>query len=209
LDEEQRSDFLERIRRNARSLGVLIEDLLDTARLERSATSLLLQPVDLSDLVPKVVDQMSSLIGERPVAVAITPDVVAIADPPSVERILVNLLSNAAKYTPVGTDLAVTLSDECGFAVLSVADRGPGIAPTDRERIFDRFYRVDNAAGRASRGVGIGLALVRQLAELLHGTITADETPGGGARFTLAIPLAEDSALSPSPAWRQLDVQPS
>jgi len=191
FDESQRQDFIERIRRNARSLGVLVEDLLDFARLDSAGMSVTLSATNLSDLVPKVVDQMSSILVGRHVAMSVSPDVVATADPAAIERILVNLLSNAAKYTPAGTDVDVELTATGTTALLSVADHGPGIEPAERARVFELFYRVDNASARAARGVGIGLALVRQLTDLLHGTITADETPGGGARFRLEIPLVD------------------
>ncbi|MHB8464063.1 MAG: sensor histidine kinase [Acidimicrobiales bacterium] len=193
LDEAQRADFAERIRRNARSLGLLIEDLLDSARLERLGIGGPLEPVSLTDLVPKVVDQMSSLLGQRPVFTSIAPDVVALAEPAAVERILVNLLSNAAKYTPEGTEVMVSVASDDQSATLCVADRGPGIAAADRERIFDRFFRVDNETARTTRGVGIGLALAKQYADQLHATIVADETPGGGARFSVSIPLADQA----------------
>lgn len=189
MDDDRRTDFIGRIRRNARSLGVLVEDLLDFARMERGGLSTTVQPVDLSDHVPKVIEQMSSILGERPLNVVVTPGVVAAADPGAVERVLANLLSNAAKYTPPDTPIEVRLGHENAVAVLCVSDRGPGIPPEERERIFDLFYRVDNEAARGARGVGIGLALVRQLVELLHGTISADETPGGGARFRVTFPL--------------------
>jgi signal transduction histidine kinase len=199
LDEARRGDFLERIGRNARSLGVLVEDLLDFARLESSGISVSLRPTDLSEVVPKVVDQMASLLAERLVTVEVEPHVVAMADPAAIERILVNLLSNAAKYTPVGAEVSVSLRRDAEHASLVVSDNGPGVDPAERERIFELFYRVDNDAARAARGVGIGLALVRQLADLLHGTVTAEEAPSGGARFSLSIPLEEDTAAAAPP----------
>lgn len=203
MDEERRTDFIARIGRNAHSLGVLVEDLLDFARLERAGLSIGVQPVDLSDQVPKVIEQMSSILGPRQVDIAVTPGVIAAADPAAMERILTNLLSNAAKYTPAETPIVVTLGSEDGMAVLCVSDRGPGIPPAERERIFDLFYRVDNEAARATRGVGIGLALVRQLVELLHGTVSADQTPGGGARFRVTVPLFVTEPAPYEPRLRQ------
>ena len=196
LDEERRMDYIARIRRNARSLGVLVEDLLDFARMEGGGLSMTVQPVDLSEHVPKVIDQIASILGERSVEAVVTPGVVAAADPSAIERILANLLSNAAKYTPPGTPVEVSLDRDDGMAVLCVSDRGPGIPPDERERIFDLFYRGDSKAARGARGVGIGLALVRQLVELLHGTITAEETPGGGARFRVTIPLLATTPIA-------------
>ncbi|GAC1477865.1 MAG: hypothetical protein NVS1B12_13670 [Acidimicrobiales bacterium] len=187
--EEQRTDFLQRIERNARSLGVLVEDLLDFARLERAGVSVTLQPVDLSELVPNVVDQMYSILGDRPLAVSVAPAVVARADPGAMERILINLLSNAAKYTPAGSAVTVSLERDGADAALCVSDRGAGIPPAERLRIFERFYRIDNEDANQVRGVGIGLALVRQLVDLQRGTVAVDDAPGGGARFRVTVPL--------------------
>lgn len=191
LDDERRADYVERIRRNARSLVVLVEDLLDFARFEGSDMAVGMKPIDLSELVPQVVDQMSSLLGEHPIAVSVEPGVVALGDLSAVERVLVNLLSNASKYSPQDAAIDVTLEHDAGFAVLTVSDHGPGIPTDEREKVFELFYRVDNAAARGTRGVGIGLALARQLVGKLDGTITIGDTPGGGASFRVAIPLAE------------------
>lgn len=198
LDDNQKVDFLERIKRNAESLGVLIDDVLDFARLERGSMTVSRREVVLSELVPRVVGQMSSIVRRQVLSETVAPDVVALVDPGAFERILVNLLSNAAKYTPEGTDVSVTLEREGGSALLTVADRGPGIPPEERERIFDLFYRADNATTQAVRGVGIGLALARQLVEMMKGDITVDETPGGGARFRVRLPLAEETTAAGS-----------
>jgi two-component system OmpR family sensor kinase len=184
------ADYIERLSRNARSLGVLVEDLLDIARIERSSISVALRPTDLSDLVPKVVDQMSSILDGRRVSRIVEPGVTAIADAAAVERILANLLSNAAKYTPVGTAVDVALEREGEMAVISVSDHGPGIPVNEREKVFELFYRANDATS-GTRGIGIGLALVRQLAKQLHGTIAVDDTPAGGARFRVKLPIIE------------------
>jgi two-component system OmpR family sensor kinase len=122
----------------------------------------------------------------------------------AVERILVNLLSNAAKYTPIDADVRVRLERGDDDAVLSVSDNGPGVSEEERERIFELFYRSDGSA-RTTRGVGIGLALARQLVDHLNGTIGVDEAPGGGAVFRVTIPLVQDPA---GPA-RSLATQPA
>ncbi|MEY2459407.1 MAG: two-component system, OmpR family, phosphate regulon sensor histidine kinase PhoR [Acidimicrobiaceae bacterium] len=199
-DDPRRADYVERIRRNTRSLVVLVEDLLDFARFERSGIAVELKPIDLSELVPQVVDQMSSLLGERAVSVIVEPGVTAMGDLSAVERILVNLLSNASKYTPAGSPVEVTLQRHEHHAVLTVADHGPGIPDDQRERVFELFYRVNDGAARATRGVGIGLALARQLVGQLDGTITVGETPGGGASFTVTIPLVDESQAVQQPS---------
>jgi two-component system sensor histidine kinase KdpD len=113
------------------------------------------------------------------------------ADTLAVERVLANLLSNAGKYTPPDCEVMVQLERNTDHAVLSVIDRGPGVAADEREKIFELFYRSDQSA-RVTRGVGIGLALTRQLVDNLGGTIAVDDAPGGGARFCVTIPLADD-----------------
>jgi signal transduction histidine kinase len=191
-DAATRADYAERIGRNARSLAVLIEDLLDFARFERSGLAADLHPIDLSELVPNVVDQVSSVLAGRKVSMVIEPGVIAMADSLAIERVLANLLSNAGKYTPADSEVVVALERGTENAVLSVIDHGPGVAEAERDKIFELFYRSDESA-RVTRGVGIGLALTRQLVDHLNGTIAVDDAPGGGARFRVTIPLADDA----------------
>lgn len=188
LDEHQRTDFIARIWHSARSLGTLVEDLLDLARIEGSGLKVVLQPVDLSSLVPKIVGQMSTVLGRHRVVMSIAPNVAAVSDPGAIERVLINLLSNAAKYTPPATTVAVGLRADADHAVLVVEDEGPGIPLHERTRVFDRFYRIDNGGEEMVRGIGIGLALVRDLVTLTGGSVTIDDSPRGGARVTVEIP---------------------
>jgi two-component system sensor histidine kinase KdpD len=134
---------------------------------------------------------MSSVLGGRSVTTDVQPRVIAMADTLAVERVLVNLLSNAGKYTPPDSDVEVGLRQAGSNAVLTVRDHGPGVAPDEREKIFELFYRSDESA-RVTRGVGIGLALTRQLVLHLNGSIAVDEAPGGGALFRVTIPLADE-----------------
>ena len=110
----------------------------------------------------------------------------ATADETSVKRILGNLLVNAARYTPEGTAVDVVVSAEDGTAVLVVADHGPGIPPEERVAVFERFYRGNHDAVLRTPGSGIGLALVKELAERMGGSVGLDGTDGGGARFTVS-----------------------
>lgn len=190
LTEVQRAEFVDRIWTSARSLGTLIEDLLDVARLDKTAAAPPLQALDLTELVPKIVNHLSTLLGGHLVSVAVAPHVVACGDPVALERILVNLLSNATKYTPPGTLIEVSLTVQNGGAVLRVADHGPGIPRPERDRVFERFYRGARGANSAARGLGIGLALVHDLVEDQQGRITLSETDGGGATFEVTFATA-------------------
>ncbi|HVV37551.1 MAG TPA: ATP-binding protein [Acidimicrobiales bacterium] len=202
-DDPRRADYIQRIRRNARSLGLLIEDLLDFARMERGSGPVL-KRVDLTKVVPEVVDQLSPVLGDRPISVVVTPDVAVNGDLSMVERILANLLTNAAKYTPPNSPIEVGLGIEDGAAVLAVVDHGGGIAPEERENVFRLFYRVDDESLRATRGIGIGLALVKQLVEQMHGEVRINETPQGGATFRVTLPLfheAKEAAQEGDETW--------
>ncbi|MCU1463872.1 MAG: putative two-component hybrid sensor and regulator, partial [Acidimicrobiales bacterium] len=203
IAEADRTDYLQRIDRNANSLAVLVDDLLDFASLERQSLAVTPQAVNLSHLLPDVVKQTSSIMANHSVSTAIEPGIVAVADTSAVERIVFNLLTNAAKYTPPGTEVVVALSRRGPKAVLTVTDRGPGIPASEQTQIFDRFYRVDNVATRAARGVGIGLALVRELVGLLNGTVVCEDTPGGGTRFVVELTLVDTDPTAP-PSRTQL-----
>src|SRR5207302_543622 len=158
--DEQRREFIDRIARNAASLKRLVDDLLDFARLERHALTVAPRLVSLSDVVRDMVDQLGSLLEQHQVELRLTPGVEAFTDPDAVERILGNFLSNAAKYSPPGSTVTVTVARAGHRAMLSVADQGPGIPAEERTRIFTRFYRSDTVQTRGARGAGIGLAVV-------------------------------------------------
>lgn len=186
LDDEQRRDLVARIARNAASLTTLVSDLLDFARLERRSLHVAVEPLDLGELVGKVVDQTAALVVEHTLVLHAPPGVVALADAHAVERILANLLTNAAKFSPPGTTITVAVSDAGGQAVLTVDDEGPGVPPAERHRVFSRFYRGSHDTAVRTRGAGVGLAVVAELASRIGATVTIDDAPGGGARFAVS-----------------------
>lgn len=200
FDDNERRTLLERSLRNANQLSELIDQVLDYSRLEAGAVITVAAPVDLAAETGRIVGDRVMLLADHPVTLDLSP-AWAEADGEGLERVLDNLLSNAAKYSPVGTPVTVTtevLGDE---AVVSVADRGPGIAADDQERIFDRFYRVNG--GRGVRGTGIGLAIVKRYVELMGGRIWVESDVGRGSKFSFALPLAPATAglsLYPQPA---------
>jgi signal transduction histidine kinase len=198
LTDEQRRDFARRATRNAKSLGVLIEDLLDFARLERGTAGIRVQPIDLSQLLLSLLDRLSGVFETHEVLPDVEDSVVAPADATAVERILTNLLSNATKYSPAGSPVGVALHRVGRQAVLTVDDSGSGIPAEERSRIFSPFYRMETEAVRRTRGAGIGLAVVRELTEALGATIAVSDSPLGGARFTVIFPL-EGSAPASGP----------
>ena len=199
LNAEQ-TRFLNTIRRNGQRLAALVSDLLDVSRLEAGRVELDRQPVDLGMLARSGVRSMATLFEQRSQTVVVkVADGVppALGDRRRIEQILANLLANAGQYTPPGSRIEVEVAagravDGSARVILSVSDDGPGISPTDQGRIFDEFYRGANATTRRDRGSGLGLSIVRSLAELHGGRAWVESTPGQGARFSVALPVATE-----------------
>ena len=112
------------------------------------------------------------------------------ADPDRLQQAIGNLLSNAARYTPAGGSVEVTLRRDGDRALVEVADTGIGIAEEDLDRVFSRFWRADSARDRSSGGLGIGLAVTKEIVERQRGTIGARRRDGGGTVFSIRLPLA-------------------
>jgi two-component system sensor histidine kinase KdpD len=121
-------------------------------------------------------------------------------DPALVEQVLINLLENATKYSPAGTPIDVAARVEDDALRVEVADRGPGVAPGDVERVFDKFYR---AREREGGGVGLGLAICKGIVAAHGGRIWVEPRDGGGASFRFTLPLAPKAASPPAPAEEQ------
>lgn len=188
LDDDRRREMAARIRRSAGSLRHLVDDLLDFARLEQERLRVSPRAVDLSSIVRQTVDGLSPLLGKHELTMDLAPALPAWADPVAVERILANLVSNAAKYSPAGSTVTITVEPVGDRARLVVADQGPGIPAEERRRIFVRFYRLDTPESVRTRGAGIGLAILHDFAERSGAVVAVDEAPGGGARFTVDFP---------------------
>jgi two-component system, OmpR family, sensor histidine kinase KdpD len=171
----------------------LVADLLDLSGLQGGALKMRIELNAVDDLLGAVVQRVSGALGGRELRVAL-PDggtfLVGLFDFKHAMRILVNLIENAHKYAPPGSavDLGVQAVDH--QLLFSVEDRGPGIALSERERIFEPFYRPPGTPPDVG-GTGLGLAIARQLAEAQGGSLTYAPRPGGGSCFTLALPAAE------------------
>ena len=151
-------------------------------------------PFDLTAVVDEVREITEAMVLGRDLAVHATalPPRWALGDADRTRHILLNLASNAVRYTPNGS-ITFALETDGKMVGVSVRDTGPGIAPEHVERIFDRFFRVDQSRSRDLGGSGLGLAIARLLAELQGGHITVASTPGAGSTFTLWLPAAEPS----------------
>jgi signal transduction histidine kinase len=187
---------LEMIQRNAHLLLRHVDDLLDITRLEAGQMTLHVAPVDLAQLVRRTAAHFEVLARDRRMifAVEALPSLSASVDAEHIERVLVNVLANAFKFTPDGGTVRCALSDEGHEAVMVVDDSGPGVPPELRDAIFERFQQGDSTPTRRFGGTGLGLAIARELVALHGGTIEIDDAPLGGARFRISLPLGRGAA---------------
>jgi len=177
----------------------LVQDLRLLTQAESGELPLRLRRVDLTALVREASASFASHARRRDVTVV--PDLVPVVlegDPDRLRQVLANLLENAVRHAPQGSRVDVGLQRDGGCAVLTVRDRGEGIPEEERERVFQRFYRVDRARSRATGGSGLGLAIVRTLAELHGGSVAAASHPGGGAVLTVRLPLDDEGGVAQS-----------
>ncbi len=178
---EQREELLDVVDRQSGRLQAMVEEMLVAARMQEEASRPTMGSIDLCELVR--VTAMDSELANRPVSLELPERAVVRAEPEAVRRILTNLIENAHKYGVAPVRVAVQVADE--QVVISVIDRGPGIAPDQRERIFERFYRVDPNGTKP--GMGLGLSIVRGLVESCGGTVWVEDAPGGGAAFRVSL----------------------
>jgi signal transduction histidine kinase len=182
LPAEERADLADRIARSARKLDRLVNDLLDVERIEAGALTVSRQPTDVGALARTVVDAVDPAGHQLHVA---TDPAVANLDPVQIERIMENLVANAIRHTPAGTDVWLTVRAQDGGVLISVDDAGPGVPEDRREEIFRPFRR---ASRDGTPGVGIGLSLVAGFALLHDGRAWVEDRVGGGASFKVFIP---------------------
>jgi signal transduction histidine kinase len=188
-NEAERQRSLTIVDQEARRLTHLVENLLYFSRSEQQPQRITPGPIALGPLVREVAEGFSSLAAARDMRVEVTPghEQAAYADADSVRQILLNLFDNAVKYGPAGQTIQVTLGMRDGRASLEVEDEGPGIPEKDRERVWQRFWRLDRDREAGVTGTGIGLAIVRELATLHGGGATVESTARGGARLVVVL----------------------
>jgi len=195
-DDEGRADpaRIAELEADISAVDGLVGELLESARLDQGVMALHLEETDLGVLCAEALG--AAELSDRPVVFAVPDGLNAVLDRRRVLRVLTNLLSNVVRYTPADAEL--TLSGEIvdEHVLLRVADRGPGVAPEDLSRLFDPFFRAEASRSRATGGLGLGLMLVRQIAEAHGGSVRAEERAGGGLSVSVLLPgdLAEGRA---------------
>jgi two-component system OmpR family sensor kinase len=190
---------MHRVEAEASRMGLLVEDLLTLARLDQQRPLTLL-PVDLLALAAEAVQDARIVAPGRPIDLTVAPGAAFLVegDEGRLRQVIGNLLNNALTHTPPGTPVRVKISSgalESGTpaVVLDVEDDGPGMTADQARRVFERFYRADQARNRASGGTGLGLAIVAGLVEAHGGTVSVRTSPGEGADFEVKLPLSPDA----------------
>ena len=206
---EDQAELVDTLESSATSMLELINDLLDLSKIEARSVELERLPFSLSELVEEIGDMMAVRARQRGLVFFISggqgnPDHF-VGDALRLRQVLLNLTSNALKFTPAGGEVTVRVSrriaPDGGSArvSLAVADTGIGIDPEKQQLIFDKFTQADNSITRKFGGTGLGLSITRELVELMQGTLTVDSTPGRGSTFTVIINLAINPRQPPAP----------
>jgi two-component system sensor histidine kinase KdpD len=188
-DAATQRDFIASIERQADRLARLISDLLEISRLDAGGAAQMERvPTEPAPLVERGLRRVAPGVGDHPILTRIAPDLPSVrADPGHVERVLTNLIENAAKYSPAGEPIVVEVEPGDGEVVFSVRDRGPGLTAEEEAHLFERFYRSPRVRHRTP-GTGLGLAICREIVRAHGGRIWAESAEGRGSTFAFTLP---------------------
>jgi two-component system sensor histidine kinase KdpD len=187
-DDATRSEMLTLVEEEALRLRRFVDNLLDMTRIDAGALQQKAEDVDVADLVGAALKRAEPLTAEHRIDVDLEPDLPMIrVDFVLAEHVFVNLLDNAAKYSPPGTEIYVSAFAEDGDITITVADRGPGIAEADVDRVFERFFRASTTYRRPA-GAGLGLAICKGFVEAMGGRVSAGNAIDGGAILSVTLP---------------------
>ena len=204
---ERQARYLKRVERNARRLQALIGDLLDISRIESGSLVLALEELELRRETEEVVRSSQREIEDKQIRVLLnisqaTPRIKA--DRLRFSQIVGNLLSNACKYSPRGSAVAIDATENGGLVQIDVADTGAGISPEDQGRLFTKFFRADNSSTREVSGTGLGLFITKHMVEAHSGDIWVHSEEGKGSTFSFTLPTVNGStkhAEAPEKVW--------
>jgi signal transduction histidine kinase len=189
LTAEQRESFLALIEQETGRLSTLIGDVLDTSRIEAGTFTYTFADVDVAELIRETASMVELATDEVAVKATVHEPLPTVrGDRERLRQLLLNLLSNAAKYTVTGDEIEIRAAAENGAVIVSVQDHGPGIAPAEQRLIFEKFGRL-NTGGRSKPGAGLGLFIARSIAEAHGGSLDVRSEPGTGATFTFRLPV--------------------
>jgi two-component system sensor histidine kinase KdpD len=188
-DDHDRDELLTTAHESLDALSALVTNLLDVSRVQAGALAVSRQPLDVDDVLFTAMDELQAGLGRMELQIA--DDVPPVdADPVLLQRVLVNLLDNAVKHGPAGVPVRLSASTFGDVVEIRVADRGPGISPDRLDLVFVPFQRLGDTDNTA--GLGLGLAIAKGFTEGMGGTLTAEETPGGGLTMVVSLPTLPD-----------------
>jgi len=198
---ETQHRFLEQIHSSGKHLLGLINDILDLAKVEAGHMELRLQPVSVAGVFEQVMSIVEPLAGQKQIHVSANPDGAGeiVADAGKFKQMLLNLMSNAIKFTPEGGAVSIAGARFADRIEVTVTDSGIGIAEADLNRIFEEFQQVDSSVGRQQQGTGLGLSLTRRFAILHGGDVSVESAVGKGSIFTIRLPLKAAPQLAVAP----------
>ena len=199
---EERRDVLRTVVEEADHLNLIVGNLLDLARVRAGALVPSKQPILIEEVIGSVLQRMQRSLEAVVVRTTIRPDLPPVdADPVQIGQVLSNIIENAIRFSPRGGEIRITAARWRSVVQVRITDQGPGIPPSDRDRVFEEFYRRDAGEGRG--GTGLGLAIARAVVVAHGGTIRAGAAPGGGTAMTFELPIADVEPRDPlSPAAR-------
>jgi two-component system OmpR family sensor kinase len=207
LTEPDVDRIMQRVEQESTRMGVLVEDMLLLARLDQQRP-IERRPVDLLTLAADAVQDARMIAPRRKIELTVGHGAafLVLGDEARLRQVITNLMSNALSHTPDGTPIDVRILTHGAngrlpvpSVTIEVGDHGPGLSKEQAERVFERFYRADQARGRKTGGAGLGLAIVAALVDAHGGAVGVDTAPGDGAMFWISLPLAAEAA-SPRPA---------
>jgi two-component system, OmpR family, sensor histidine kinase KdpD len=189
FSDEQRKELLRTILEESERLNRLVANLMDLSRLRAGALTPVLESVPIEDLIAAVVRRLRSVLGDHPVRVRVREDVPPVpVDVVQMDQALSNLVENAVRFSPPGSEITISAVRWQNMVEVKVIDHGPGIATSDRGRVFEEFYRKDVDGRRG--GTGLGLSIARAVVQAHGGTMWVEDSPGGGATLGFRLPLA-------------------
>mgnify|MGYP003113749099 CR=1 FL=1 len=192
MSPENRLKFLSKLQKNADRMNDLLEDLLSLAKIDSTATTSPQESIGLNALANRVLSNYSDRLLEHRMKLIpqfAADEINVRVDRSKMEQVLENLLNNATKYTPTGSELIIGTKRLNHEASIWVQDNGNGVPEADLPRIFERFYRVEKGRSRDQGGTGLGLSIVKRIAALYNGSVHAENAEGGGLRIEITLPI--------------------
>jgi signal transduction histidine kinase len=205
---EQAEASLHIVQEEAAKLSRMVDNLLDATRIQAGVLALQREDVSLPALAERAVRRAEAARASHRYALACDETSPVLGDPERLSQVLDNLLDNAAKYAPPGSRISVAVHDAEDGAAVTVCDEGGGVPSEDRERIFERFSRLDARSVRAAQGAGLGLYICKAIIEAHRGLIWVGDSPGGGACFGFSLPKRAQPGLPEAIALRGLLAAP-